>query len=272
MFQTFTLVCILQNVSEDGGYGGGSHAAVRRGRCDRGLWIWQQHRRRGCFCAGRSVQASSPTARPEEAEEENWVREAQLFSPDTVAGVSLAFLHKLLVRFELWSIINVVNAEGSLTYSCNRNVTLWVNKCLESCSFLALWNHYVPLLLFPRLSTREELQALIRDTEELSERLRRHTADAHPHRPAPPPSSSRPAAVITHTSHQSIATGLLPAHVSSQPGSSGTCFKLLHSLTHVRHFEKFFRGRKCLSTNGHKYVKFWRTDFSLVSLCVPHVK
>ncbi|XP_051739531.1 E3 ubiquitin-protein ligase RFWD3 [Ctenopharyngodon idella] len=71
------------------------------------------------------------------------------------------------------------------------------------------------------LSTREELQALIRDTEELSERLRRHTADAHPHRPAPPPSSSRPAAVITHTSHQSIATGLLPAHVSSQPGSSG---------------------------------------------------
>ncbi|ROJ64710.1 E3 ubiquitin-protein ligase RFWD3, partial [Anabarilius grahami] len=71
------------------------------------------------------------------------------------------------------------------------------------------------------LSTREELQALIRDTEELSERLRRHTAEAQSHRPAPPPSSSRPAAVITHTSHQSSATGLLLAHVSSQPGSSG---------------------------------------------------
>lgn len=129
-FQTVTLVCLLQNVSEDGGYGGGSHASTRWGRCDRGLWIWQQHRRRGCFCAGRSVQASSPTARPEEAEEENWVREAHLFSLDTVAGVSLAFLHKLLIKFDLWSIINVVNAEGSLTFSCNRNVTLRVNKCL----------------------------------------------------------------------------------------------------------------------------------------------
>ncbi|XP_077078620.1 E3 ubiquitin-protein ligase rfwd3.L isoform X1 [Siphateles boraxobius] len=52
------------------------------------------------------------------------------------------------------------------------------------------------------LSTREELQALIRDTEELSERLRRHTADALTH------SSSRPAAVITHTSRQPSATAL----------------------------------------------------------------
>ncbi|CAM4735434.1 unnamed protein product [Leuciscus chuanchicus] len=63
------------------------------------------------------------------------------------------------------------------------------------------------------LSTREELQALIRDTEELSERLRRHTADAHTH------SSSRPAAVITHTSHQPSATGPRPA-LSSHTGSS----------------------------------------------------
>ncbi|KAK7122115.1 hypothetical protein R3I93_023052 [Phoxinus phoxinus] len=63
------------------------------------------------------------------------------------------------------------------------------------------------------LSTREELQALIRDTEELSERLRRHTADAHTH------SSSRPAAVITHTSRQPSATGPRPA-VSSHTGPS----------------------------------------------------
>ncbi|XP_056104289.1 E3 ubiquitin-protein ligase RFWD3 isoform X1 [Rhinichthys klamathensis goyatoka] len=63
------------------------------------------------------------------------------------------------------------------------------------------------------LSTREELQALIRDTEELSERLRRHTAEAHTH------SSSRPAAVITHTSRQPSATGPRPA-LASHTGPS----------------------------------------------------
>lgn len=150
-----------------------------------------------------------------------------------------------------------------------------------SRSFLSVWNHYMPLLLFPRLSTREELQALIRDTEELSERLRRHTAEAQSHRPAPPPSSSRPAAVITHTSHQSSAAALLLAHVSSQPGSSGTCFKSLHSLTLVRHWEKMLLwGAQRIKISVSKNIKMWSFgvevfQFGLILkklLYVPHVK
>ncbi len=72
------LLCLLQSIFEDGGYGDGSSSSIPWSQCDCSLWIWKQHRGRCSHAGSRpfcAAQTFSPPGAQEETNQPNGVRE-----------------------------------------------------------------------------------------------------------------------------------------------------------------------------------------------------
>ncbi len=74
----WVLLCLLQSIFEDGGYGDGSSSSIPWSQCDCSLWIWKQHRGRCSHAGSRpfcAAQTFSPPGAQEETNQPNGVRE-----------------------------------------------------------------------------------------------------------------------------------------------------------------------------------------------------